>query len=97
VSRLAGTSGKHLVDLFRRHVGVTPKTCGRILRFRSVIESIERTSRPPAELALAHGYADQAHLCREFKLLSGLTLGEYRAHRAADPNHVKLTSSTQPG
>lgn len=74
VCRVAGVDRRALQRGFRRIVGVTPK--GALQRFR-LIEAVERLRgpRPPhlAELAHSLGYADQAHLARDFKRAIGET------------------------
>ena len=67
-----GCSRRHLAARFREHVGVPPKTIGRILRFRRAL-TLLRGGAPPAVAAHACGYADQPHLNREFRALSGAT------------------------
>lgn len=54
--------------------GHGPKTFARILRFQRFIASVRRGHRLPlSALASLCGYADQAHLSREVRRLSGLT------------------------
>ncbi|MGE3876410.1 MAG: helix-turn-helix domain-containing protein, partial [Parvibaculaceae bacterium] len=70
----AGVSRRHLAKLFRAEIGAAPKTMARIMRFehaRHMAEAVPRQSW--ADIAYAAGYADQAHLTREFKELSGLS------------------------
>ncbi|HYI19825.1 MAG TPA: helix-turn-helix transcriptional regulator [Solirubrobacteraceae bacterium] len=67
-----GCSRRHLAARFREHVGVPPKTVGRILRFRRAA-ALLRGGAGPAATAHACGYADQSHLNREFRALAGAT------------------------
>lgn len=70
----AGVSRRHLAKLFRAEIGATPKTMARILRFehaRTMAGTVPRLGW--ADIAYATGYADQAHLVREFRELSGLS------------------------
>jgi len=54
--------------------GYGPKTFLRILRFQRFIAFVQRANHPSlAALASQCGYADQAHLSREVRALSGLT------------------------
>ncbi len=54
--------------------GYGPKTFARIMRFQRFMASLRRADRLPlAALAGLCGYADQAHLSREVRRLSGLT------------------------
>ena len=56
--------------------GYGPKRLDRILRFQRFLDLARRARAPGAELAalaLAAGYADQAHLSREVRRLSSLS------------------------
>jgi AraC-like DNA-binding protein len=53
--------------------GYGPKTLARILRFRRAM-ALARRGTAFAEVAVHAGYADQAHLAREVRALSGLPL-----------------------
>jgi AraC-like DNA-binding protein len=67
-------SRRHLAAQFREHVGPTPKTAARILRFHRLLVLLRREPRPGwAELAAGCGYSDQAHLSREVRRLAGCT------------------------
>ena len=64
--------------------GYGPKTLDRILRFQRFLGLARRGEEPRlAALAFQAGYADQAHLTREVRRLSGFTpasiLGQYGA------------------
>jgi len=65
-------SRKHLGTLFRREIGMAPKTVARLLRFETALSAL-RTGRVRslAELAYACGYADQSHFNGEFRAMSG--------------------------
>jgi AraC-like DNA-binding protein len=64
--------------------GYGPKTLDRILRFQRFL-GLARQGREPRlwELAYGAGYADQAHLSREVRRLSGLTPAEVVRQLAA--------------
>jgi AraC-like DNA-binding protein len=75
-----GYSRKHLIALFRDQVGIAPKLFARLVRFDRVMsEARSGRSRSWAELALACGYYDQAHLVRDVRHFTGLTPTEARA------------------
>jgi len=80
LARELGYSHKHLIALFRDQVGIPPKLLARLVRFERMI-SAARAARAPGwtELALGHGYFDQAHLARDVKRFTGLTPTEVRA------------------
>ncbi|HKT02169.1 MAG TPA: helix-turn-helix domain-containing protein, partial [Rugosimonospora sp.] len=54
--------------------GYGPKTLARILRLHRALD-LAHAGEAPALVAAVAGYADQAHLSREVKALSGVTLG----------------------
>jgi AraC-like DNA-binding protein len=59
---------------FARHVGVGPKLLARQTRVCALAAEAMSTTAPSwASLAVKYGYADQAHLAREFRELTGLT------------------------
>jgi AraC-like DNA-binding protein len=62
---------------FRRHFGTSPY---RYLTMRRLdqVRAISRTSASLAEAALDAGFADQAHMTRQFKQAFGLTPGRWR-------------------
>ncbi|HZA89831.1 MAG TPA: helix-turn-helix domain-containing protein [Solirubrobacterales bacterium] len=77
-----GCSRKHLIAQFREQVGLPPKMVARILRFRGVLESLERGNGTRlAEVAQECGYYDQAHLNRDFREFAGITPTEFLDRR----------------
>jgi AraC-like DNA-binding protein len=78
VSAMAGDLGvseRTLERLFREHVGVGPKLYARIARMEWTRAAAENRLFSQADLALRGGYADEPHLLREFRALTGLTPG----------------------
>lgn len=58
--------------------GYGPKTLQRVLRFQRFLRLLRRSQRPRlVDLAVAAGFADQAHLAREVRRLAGLTPGAF--------------------
>jgi AraC-like DNA-binding protein len=67
-----GCSRKHLTVRFGREFGMPPKLFARTLRFDRAIRLLRRGKISRwAELADACGYADQAHLTRDFHAFAG--------------------------
>ncbi len=76
----AGWSRRHLTSRFRTEIGLTPKTVARILRFERVTRTLKADGgHGLADLAYACGYADQAHLNRDFRAFAGTTPTDYVA------------------
>ncbi|HEY7489118.1 MAG TPA: AraC family transcriptional regulator [Streptosporangiaceae bacterium] len=78
-----GWSRKHLVERFRDQVGLTPKVMARVLRFHRAMDLMMHGMPNWVDIALTSGYYDQAHMNREFRVLSGLTPTELLADRHA--------------
>jgi AraC-like DNA-binding protein len=69
-----GWSHKHLITRFSQQVGLTPKTAARLVRFDGVLRRLDQ--RRPLDWGLVAaelGYADQAHLVRDFRRFAGTT------------------------
>ena len=56
-------------------IGYGPKTLDRVLRFQRFRCLRDRRAASLAQLAFESGYADQAHLTREYLRLAGTTPG----------------------
>ncbi|WP_059010050.1 helix-turn-helix transcriptional regulator [Streptomyces specialis] len=67
---LLGLSERQLRRRSLAAFGYGPKTLARVLRMRRAL-ALARTGLPLAEVAARAGYADQAHLAREVKGLTG--------------------------
>ena len=67
-----GYSRRHLGELFRRELGLAPKVAACVLRFERSRRLLERPDRPAlADVAVASGYYDQAHMTREWREIAG--------------------------
>jgi len=66
---------------FRRicleRTGLSPKHLARVLRFRRAAEYSNRSHLDWADVAVASGYYDQAHLINEFKELAGISPAQF--------------------
>ena len=95
VARLAGEIGlgrRHLGQLVRAELGLTPKPVARIMRFeqaRRCLRSVPAASL--AQTAVTCGYFDQAHLTNDWKQLGGCTPGEWMSEE------LPFLQDQQPG
>lgn len=71
-----GWSSRRLIDRFRDHVGLPPKAAARVIRLDRAVSALRSGTPRVADVAVACGYADQAHLGRELRELGGVTPGQ---------------------
>ncbi len=83
-----GVTERHLRRVFRETVGLGPKAFAKLARFRRAVDlALEANGAEAwAEIAIATGYYDQAHLIAEFRDIAGTTpralLRELRTSRS---------------
>jgi AraC-like DNA-binding protein len=97
IQRRTGYSPRHFIELFHSAVGLTPKHFYRVQRFSSTLARLARGSGDGgarlADVALAAGYADQAHFSREFRELAGVAPSGYCPPAAnSEHHHVVATA-----
>jgi AraC-like DNA-binding protein len=73
----ANISKYHLVRLFKKEMGVTPNQYYIQNKLRTVKTKIME-EQSEVQIATELNYADQSHLCRQFKQLMGVSLQEYK-------------------
>lgn len=65
-------SQKHLIDQFKKYIGLTPKQYQRVLRFNDVFARMQSDQFLSwSDIAHLCGYSDQSHFIKEFKHFSG--------------------------
>lgn len=82
LGRAAGLSPNHLVEVFRRDVGVPPHRyllAARVARGR---ELLAQTDLPVTAIAVELGFSSSQHFARAFRRLEGRTPGEHRRAQA---------------
>jgi AraC-like DNA-binding protein len=94
ISAIAGEarlSRRRFAQLFREQVGMTPKLFLRLNRFQQVVRQAACGAPADwADVALAGGYCDQAHMAHEFRAFSGMSPGTFLAAQRPFQNHVVL-------
>lgn len=73
-----GVHPAHLARSFRRHFRCTVGEYLRRLRVEDACRRLAGSDEPLVSVALAAGYADQAHFTKAFRRATGLTPAEYR-------------------
>ena len=87
----AKISNKHMITLFNKKVGLSPKILHRINKFIKVIEVIR--NKPFVnwpEVAYDCHYYDQAHLINDFKHFSGFSPKKYHENENASGLRVMM-------
>lgn len=70
VARDVALSPRQLRTLVERELGITPKQLARAVRFDAAVAALT-SGGAVADVAARTGYADQAHLAREFNQMAG--------------------------
>jgi len=78
IVRQTGYSHRGFNQLFRRSIGVNPKTFTNVQRFQRLLSLMSDSAAPLAVIAHQVGYSDQAHMTREFRRFSGISPSEYQ-------------------
>jgi AraC-like DNA-binding protein len=79
LSRDIGWSRRHLAATFRREFGLTPKMTARVMRFSRARHLLPARRGDQATVAAECGYADQAHMIRDFHEFCGCAPGQWLA------------------
>jgi AraC-like DNA-binding protein len=91
IAALVGLSERQFQRRFQVEVGLTPKQFARIVRLRAAaIDMALRDGVGWAEVAADRGYADQAHLVREFAQILGMSPTEFKTAFAPAIEHVDV-------
>lgn len=80
VAEDVGVSERHLRRVFREVVGLSPKEFSKLMRFERALNAA-RDGRDSswADIAVAAGYYDHAHLIADFRSITGATPREFLA------------------
>ncbi|MEO9869548.1 DUF6597 domain-containing transcriptional factor [Ekhidna sp.] len=85
---------KHLIDQFKKYIGLTPKSSQRILRFNEILQKVHKKEMISwAQIAYQCGFTDQSYFIKEFKLFSGFNPEEFidqDFNQEDDPNFLPL-------
>ncbi|OSZ64264.1 hypothetical protein CAP40_16425 [Sphingomonas sp. IBVSS2] len=84
ISTRTGLPHRRLQRIFARELGLAPRTYLRLLRFREALQDVQQGADTLAGTAAARGYADQAHMARDFRALAGMPPSDART-RARGP------------
>ena len=88
LSAVAGLTPSHFVRAFSQHYGMTPHAYLLDRRIRHA-RTLLKQGQPLAEVALASGFADQAHFQRQFKRRVDATPGQYRTQLARQAERTR--------
>jgi AraC-like DNA-binding protein len=87
----SGVSARRFSQVFREHVGLSPKLWSRIQRFQKAVRLLyEGVDLRWAELALDCGYYDQSHFINDFQAFSGINPTTYSGLRGRWQNHISV-------
>lgn len=77
-----GISNKHLIQLFKAYVGVSPKALSNVFRFQTVLNTINpQIDIDWVNIAVSAGYYDQSHFNKAFANFTGMSPSQYIRYR----------------
>jgi AraC family transcriptional regulator len=82
LAKVVALSRSHFSRAFKRSLGFSPMEYVVVRRVERAKAMISGTREPLAEVALACGFADQAHLNRRFRDIVGISPGRWRRSNA---------------
>jgi AraC-like DNA-binding protein len=86
-----GYSQKHFAEMFRRQVGVTPKSYLKIMRFQKAVRTIDAAGPIDwGQISLECGFYDQSHFINDFKHFSGFTPEQYANIHTNYQNYIPV-------
>lgn len=77
IAATVNLSKYHLIRLFKKEMGVTPNQYYIQNKLR-IVKAELLAEQAEADIAAELNYADQSHLCRQFKKMMGISLQEYK-------------------
>ena len=77
LAREVGISRRHFGERFTSAFGIAPKAAARVFRFEHACRLFMRSPRRIADVAMASGFHDQAHMVREWHALTGCSPREW--------------------
>ena len=88
VQRASGLAPATFIARYRAACGLAPKRHAGLMRFQALLRDAGPAAPSWAALAADAGYADQAHMTRQFARWAGMTPGQYRRDATAFATHV---------
>src|SRR5580658_10583646 len=82
LANVVALTRSHFSRAFKHSVGLSPRDYVVVRRVERAKVMISGTREPLAEVALACGFADQAHLNRRFRDIVGISPGRWRRSNA---------------
>ena len=74
-----GYTGRHVRQLFLRHIGHSPKQLANIIRVQNALQHIDKMKYSNlSEAAFQFGFSDQSHMNREFRKFLNITSGSIK-------------------
>lgn len=89
---------RYLSQEFGREFGLTPKVMARVMRFERAQQLLRLPTRPSIAAVAAHcGYADQAHLTRDWHEFAGSSPTEWLRDETIPDVEPDAVGSPPPG
>ena len=74
----ANLSSSHFARLFKQTIGQSPYQFLMAYRIEQAKKMLDNPNKLMVDIAMRCGFSDQAHFCRVFKKIEGVTPKQYR-------------------
>ncbi|MDH1730179.1 helix-turn-helix domain-containing protein [Pseudomonas chengduensis] len=78
LASLLSLSASHFTHAFKQTTGMTPLVYVAVMRVKAAQQFMLCSTRSLSDVALSHGFCDQAHFCRVFRRETGLSPQTWR-------------------
>jgi AraC-like DNA-binding protein len=91
-----GWSRRYLTERFTTEYGLAPKVAARVMRFDQAVGRLKRDPKTRlADLSADLGYADQAHLTREWNAIAGCSPRQWMAEELPNVQDLAYEAAAQ--
>lgn len=87
-------SKRRLEQRFKVEIGISPHHFNKVIRINNTIEALKKNqSESLTQLSLAHGFYDQSHCIKDFKMFTGYSPNQFLKSISPDGDILNLVAN----